>query len=239
MKLRVAIIDDEIHAIETLTYDLKEGFENKIEIIFSATNPVEGLKKIKSELPDLVFLDIEMPGLSGIDVLSLIDDLELQVVITTAHEEFAIQAVGTKAIAYLLKPVQLEDLETIIEQVIGKKQSKKATSPFSSKISVPVFDGIEIIRMDEILYLKSDGNYSEIILLGEKKIIASKTLKYFTSFLPLQQFIRIHKSHLVNLNHIKKYLKSEGGEVQMINNDVLPVSRNKRDEILKLIQSHL
>ena len=237
MRLRIGIIDDELPSIETLVYDINEAFQDKVDIIFTCNNSVEGIKKIKSELPDLLFLDIEMPHLSGIDVLSLIDDMELQVVITTAHHEFAINTVGTKAIAYLLKPVQPEMLRDTIERAINKVLSQKNREALPGKISIPVFDGIEIVEYSEIIYCKSDSNYTEIVLTTGKKIIASRTLGYFSTVLPIEQFFRIHKSYLVNVAQIKKYLKRDGGEVIVANNDIIPVSRNKRDEILKLIQN--
>jgi len=237
MKLQVAIIDDEIHAIETLIYDLKEDFHEQVEIVFTSTNPVDGIKKIKSQTPDLVFLDIEMPGLSGIDVLSLVDDLDVLIVITTAHEEFAIKTVGTKAIAYLLKPVETDNIEKIITKAIELKQNKKGLDPIASKIAVPVYDGIEMVGHDEIVYCKSDGNYSILVLNTNNRIVASKTLKYLSSLLLNEKFVRVHKSFLINIDYVKKYLKQNGGEIQMKNNDIIPVSRNKREKFIKLIQN--
>ncbi|WP_372948692.1 LytR/AlgR family response regulator transcription factor [Mariniphaga sp.] len=235
MKLKVAIIDDEKHAIETLLFDLKEYHSNDIEIVFTATNPVEGLKKLHTEKPDLLFLDVDMPGLSGLDLVELMQDLPTWVVFTTAHLEYAVKAVETLASGYLLKPVQSDDLKRIIEKVKAEKQNKKTNQTVSGKIPVPDADGIELIPWDEIIYCKSDSNYCELNLTGERRIVASKTLKYFESNLPVSQFYRIHKSYLVNLHHIKKYLKHDGGELVMSNGKVLPVSRNSRDEILKRI----
>jgi two-component system LytT family response regulator len=239
MKLRVAIIDDEIHAIETLVYDLKDGFGNSIKIVFTCTDPVEGVKKVRSEIPDVLFLDMEMPGLSGIDIMDLINDLDIQVVITTAHQEFAIQAVGSKAIAYLLKPIQPDSLNNVIRQVLEQKHIPVKSSFIKNKISVPDIQGIELIPYDEIIYCKSDGNYSTLALTGNRKMTVSKPLKYFETNISSEQFVRIHKSYLANIIHIKKYLKRDGGELVMINNDVLPVSRNNRQELLKLIQNNL
>jgi len=239
MKLTAAIIDDEIHAIETLRYDLAENHKDEIEILFSTTNPVEGAKRVRKEKPDILFLDIDMPGLSGLQLIQLIDDLPTRVVFTTAHMEYAIKAVETIASGYLLKPVQAEDLQRMIEKIKNKKELSVLDQPISGKIAVPDFSGIELVPYDEIVFCKSDSNYCELILTGNRKITASKTLKYFEEILPASQFIRIHKSYLVNIQQIKKYLKRDGGELLMSNNDVLPVSRNNRPEILKLIQSYL
>ena len=237
MKLTVAIIDDEEHAIETMRYDLIENHGDEVEIIFSTTNPVEGAKRIRKDTPDLLFLDVDMPGLSGLQLIELIDDLPIKVVFTTAHMEYAIKAVETIASGYLLKPVQAEDLQRIIEKVKTEIQTVSGARTVSGKISVADADGIELVPWDEIIYCKSDSNYCQLVLTDSRKIVASKTLRHFGEILPDNLFVRIHKSYLINTKHIKKYLRHNGGELLMINNDVLPVSRNHRDEILKLIQS--
>jgi two-component system, LytTR family, response regulator len=239
MKLNVAIIDDEMHAIETLTYDLRENHSTETHLLFSTTNPVEGIKKLRSEKPDLVFLDIDMPGLSGLELVELIDDLKIQVIFTTAHQEYAVQAVETIASGYLLKPVQPDDLQRIIEKAKSAVKPDVNKLPIKDKIPVPDNDGIELVLCEDIIYCKSDSNYCTLVLAGKRKITASKTLKHFEELLSNEQFIRVHKSYLVNRIHIKKYLKKDGGELVMSNNDVIPLSRNTREEIVKLIQSYL
>jgi len=237
MKLKVAIIDDEIPAIETLRYDLIEKYSDRIEILFTSTDPIAGLKQIREQSPNLLFLDIEMPTLSGMDLLKLISDMNIQVVITTAYQEFAIEAVGTKAVAYLLKPIPPEMLEKVMSQVFENKQTQPRNSMLRDKIAVADIEGVELISHDEIIYCKSDGNYSTLFLAENRKLTVSKALKYFSNNLPASQFVRIHKSYLVNLNYVKKYLKIGGGELVMANNDVLPVSRNYRNELLKILQN--
>ena len=239
MKLTAAIIDDEKHAIETLRYDLGENHGDDVEILFSTTNPVEGAKRIRTDKPDLLFLDVDMPGLSGLELIQLIDDLPTKVVFTTAYMEYAIKAVETMASAYLLKPVQAEDLQRIIEKAKDEKAAARAELSFSGKIPVADADGIELVPYEDIVYLKSDSNYCVLYLAGNRKKVASKTLKYFDEILPSSQFFRIHKSYIINIQQVRKYLKRDGGELLMSNNDVLPVSRNHRDGILKLIQSYL
>lgn len=237
MKLKVAIIDDEKHAIETLTYDLKDIFEDRVEIVFTATNPVEGLKLLKAEQPDLLFLDMDMPRLSGLDVLHLVEDMQIQVIITTAHVEYAVQTVGTKAVVYLLKPVQPEILTETVEKCIGRIETKQKNADTPTKISVPVLDGYVILKCANIIFCKSDNNYTEFVLEGGRKLVASKTLKYFEEILPASEFLRVHKSYIVNTNHILKYFKRDGGEILTTGNYTLPVSRSQREEILKLIQN--
>jgi two-component system LytT family response regulator len=236
LKLKIAIIDDEKHAIETLMFDLKEYHSDDTVVVFTSTNPVEGLKNLHTEKPDLLFLDVDMPGLSGLDLVELMYDLPTRVVFTTAHLEYAVKAVETIASGYLLKPVQPDDLQRIIEKIKAEKQHKTTSQTVSGKIPVPDADGIELIPWDEIIFCKSDSNYCELNLTGNRRIVASKTLKYFESNLPASQFYRVHKSYLVNLNHIKKYLKHDGGELVMSDNKRLPVSRNHREKILRIIQ---
>lgn len=235
MKLRTAIIDDEIHCIETLAYDLREDHADKIDILFTSRDSVEAVKQIKKERPDLVFLDIEMPRLSGFDVLELLEEVPMQVIFTTAHSEYAIKAVGSKAVAYLLKPVQSEDLEAAIAKVYAAfKPTQNPT--LQQRLAVPSVTGIELIPHEEIIYCRSNDNYTEFFLYSGQVILASKTLKHFVELLPEDQFLRIHKSYVVNLSHVRKYLKTDGGVVLMENDITLPVSRLNKEKLLRLIQ---
>lgn len=234
MKLKVAIIDDEIHCIETLAYDLRELHGDKIDIIFTAKDSVEGTKQLGKTRPDLLFLDIEMPRLNGFDVLDLIDGTPTKVIFTTAHSEYAIRAVGLKAAAYLLKPIQPDELREALDRVY-KTFSPSQNLTLKSKLPVPYTDGIQLIAHSDILYCRSNGNYTEFFLTTNEKIVASKTLKHFGELLPRDQFVRIHKSYIVNLSHLKRYLKVDGGVVSMGNNVTLPVSRINREKLLKLI----
>jgi two-component system, LytTR family, response regulator len=238
MKLRVGIIDDEIHALETLSYDVRENHQEQAEVIFSTTDPVEGAQRTRKERPDLLFLDINMPGLSGLDLMKLIDDLETNVVLTTAHQEYAIQAVGSRAIAYILKPIQPDDLANAIDKAHEKLNTQEQYAK-KSKIAIHNHDSIHLISFDDIVYCKSDGNYTEIHLVDSRCVLASKTLKSIAMSLPGEYFVRIHKSYLINILHIKKYLKKGYGELIMSSNDLLPVSRNHQQEILKIIQTYL
>lgn len=238
-KLRVAIIDDEAHALETLSYDLKENFNNSVEIIFTTSLPVEGLKLLRVHKPDLVFLDIDMPGISGFDLAELIDDQNISIVFTTAHLEYAVKAVGTVAAGYLVKPVSPDQLENIISKCQQTIHSRNSNHPVSDKIPVPDNDGVELVTFSEIIYCKSDGNYTMIRLKTGRDVMTSKTLRYFEDLLTDRNFLRVHKSFLINLNYIKKYIKGDGGELIMCNNDKIPVSRNSRSELLSIIQKNL
>jgi two-component system LytT family response regulator len=236
--LRVAIIDDEKHAIETLTYDLKEHHSHEIELVFTTTKSLEGIKQLRADKPDLLFLDIDMPGLSGLDLVELMDDLPTRVIFTTAHMEYAVKAVETIASGYLLKPVQPDDLRRLVEKTKVLVKSDRKGLLVKEKIPVPDNNGIELVACQEIIYCKSDSNYCTLVLTENRRITASKTLKHFEELLANDQFVRVHKSYLINRNHIRKYLKKQGGELIMSNNDAIPLSRNTREEIIKLIQSY-
>lgn len=239
MKIKTAIIDDEIHCIQTLAYDLKTHHSNRIELIFTTRSGVEGLKLINKHKPQLLFLDIEMAGLGGFDILEVIDKEELKVVFTTAHSKYAIKAVGSKADGYLLKPVLLQDLEQVVTKIYEELEAANAVpmSPISlQKLSVPNNNGIDLIPFNDIIYCKADDNYTVFYLCSGEKVMASRTLKHFGEILPENQFVRIHKSYIVNLRHLKKYLKTDGGIVIMENQITLPVSRVQKDNLLTLIQ---
>lgn len=239
MKLTAAIIDDEIHAIETLKYDLESNHGDEVEILFATTNPIEGAKRVRIDMPDLLFLDVDMPGISGLDLIRLVDDLPLRIVFTTGHIEYAVKAVETVATGYLVKPVQADDLQRIIQKVKVEKASARTAYNVAGKIPVADADGIELVPFAEIIYLKSDSNYCELKLTGNRKLVASKTMKHFEELLPADQFLRIHKSYVINIQQVKKYMKGEGGELVMQNNDVLPVSKNHRQAVHKLISGDM
>jgi len=239
MKLKTAIIDDEQHAVETLAYDLMENHGFDIEIIFTSNDPVDGVQKVREFLPDLLFLDINMPRISGLDLMALIPDIPVSVVLTTAHQEYAVEAVGSKAIAYLLKPVQPDDLKKVIDNALLSLDSFTNNVLLKEKIAIHDQGAIELIHHDEIIYCQSDGNYCKLILTDNRRLLASKTLKNIAQDLPAEKFLRVHKSFLVNLLYVKKYLRRGHGELLMSNDEVLPVSRIHHPMVLKLIQNTL
>ena len=187
----------------------------------------------------MLFLDINMPRISGLDLMALIPDIPVKVIFTTAHQEYAIKAVGSKAMAYLLKPVQAEDLKAVINSALLSVHSVKNNYLLKEKIAIHDHGAIELIHHDEIIYCRSDGNYCKFYLSDNRTLFISKTLKNITKNLPPEKFMRVHKSFLVNLVHIKKYLRKGHGELLMSNDDILPVSRIHHPLVLKLIQNTL
>ena len=197
--------------------------------------------------PQLVFLDIEMPEMDGFAMLSNITDKKSHLVFTTAYDQYAIKAIKYAAFDYLLKPIDIDELVATIQRladepvpdVTGKKletlEQNLLTRPFLNKIAVPTTEGLLFFDISHILHLEAQSNYTMLYFDDQSKLLASRTLKDFEDILPADTFFRIHNSHMINLNFIKKYIRGDGGQVEMTNGDSILVSRRKKDEFLKLI----
>ena len=236
------LIDDELSALKGLVYELK-NFEDQIEIkaqFSSAENAIEYLSKNDIEL---VFLDIEMPEISGLAFLERFPERNFYVVFTTAYSKYAINAVKMGAIDYLLKPVDIDDLaQTIrkVEKILSKKKQedfletaldKINKEHLTRKIKINCEGKIHFFAPEEILYCEAEGSYCTVFLENGKKMLLSQNLKQLESILPEYVFYRIHNSYVVNLHKITAYNKNEG-YVELGKNKTIPVSRDKRSEIL-------
>ncbi len=235
MKLKVAIVDDELHCIETLKYDLQESFSDVVDILFECNNSVECVNHLKSIKPDVLFIDIEMPGLNGFDLLKIVDPQGTKVVFTTAHARHAIEAIDFKPEAYLLKPIDVDDLGKVVTTLYEAKLPSQERG-ISDKLAISTTDEIELVKHEEIIYAKASNNYTEIITTSSNSKLISKTLKFVSAQLPEVSFFRVHKSYLVNLNHIARYRKADGGVLVMSNEAEIPVSSDKKEELLLLIK---
>ncbi len=235
MKVTAAIVDDELHCIETLKYDLEESFSDKVDVLFQCDNSVKCVEHLKSIKPDVMFVDIEMPGLNGFELLKVIEPKETKIVFTTAHARHAIEAIDFKPEAYLLKPIDIEDLEKVINKIYETKLPSNEKG-ISDKLAISTTEDIELVKHNDIVYAKASNNYTEIYTRDGNMRLVSKTLKFVSAQLPGDTFFRIHKSYLINLNHIKKYRKSDGGMLIMSDETEIPVSSDKKEELLLLIQ---
>jgi two-component system LytT family response regulator len=246
-KIRTIIIDDEIASTESLSIELKM-YCPQVDIIMAVNDPIKGLEMIRSHNPDLLLLDIDMPGISGFDLLNSLDEVSFEVIFITAYDQFAIKAFKYSAMDYLLKPISSNDLIRSIEKVQQKIHLKKPVNTLqevisnikllqnkSSNFAISTAEGIEFIPIDDIQYCEADKNYTYFHLLDKKKILLSKTLKEVESLLIGHDFVRIHQSYLVNYRYIKKYIRGQGGYVVLNNGDSLPVSRAKKDDFLSRI----
>ena len=214
------------------------------EIIGQADGVQKGKTLIEQLKPELVFLDVQMQDGTGFDLLKLIDLSKLQVVFVSAYDHFAITAIKFSAIDYLLKPVELEDITAAFKKIEKSKYDKDLKQKLDillgnvnriDKIALPSLSGIEFVKIDNIIRCESDNNYTNFFLKDGEKIVVSKTLKEFEDMLETKGFFRTHKSHIINLNYMKKYLKGEGGSVIMEDGSEVLVSRRRKDDFISAI----
>lgn len=244
MQIKAVIIDDEQHSLET-TDILVRKYCPCVLVTGLADSPEKGITLIDTLKPDLVFLDIAMPRMNGFEMLQYLHFKEFDIVFTTAFDAYAIKAFKVNAIDYLLKPIEPEELIKAVDKAKSKLeknihlnrideilQNARLAGLKKNKLALPVEGKIAMIEYDSIFYCESDGNYTNIYLSNQKKIMVSRTLKDVESSLPHPPFLRIHHSFVVNINHIKEYIRGEGGEVLLTNGDQIRVSRNKKDELL-------
>lgn len=247
--MKVTIIDDEAKARNLLKILIEENCKN-ITDIQEAENLLDGVETIKKQQPDIVFLDIEMPGHTGLEILDFIDrdDFNFEIVFTTAYSEYAIQAIQLAALDYILKPVRASKVKEVVQKAssfLGKskitKQIEELKNVFQSssfkKIGLPVSDGVEFVPFDDIVVMEADGMYTKIDTASTNYLI-SKPLKYFVDLLEkVTQFYRPHRSFLINLQHIKKYVKADGGYIVMDNEKSVSLSKEKTEEFVGLMQT--
>ncbi|HMY84679.1 MAG TPA: LytTR family DNA-binding domain-containing protein [Saprospiraceae bacterium] len=240
-KYTCIIIDDEHHNRNALAKKI-EITQLPLLIISQCESAEEGLKAIEDHKPDIVFLDIEMPMMSGIEMLKNIKRQSFQTIFTTAYNQYAIEAINLAALAYLLKPISIEELRNAIlkamEKVDDLSQQKKIDvlyellhqNQLPQKLIIPLQNGVEIIDYNEIIYLAAEGNYTYIHLLDTKPVLSSKTLKEYEDTLPQSIFFRIHNSHIINLRYVRKLTKEDGMQVELKNGIKLDIARRRKDE---------
>ncbi len=245
--MRVVIIDDEADARKNLSLILEEFCEN-IDIVGEASSALEGVKLIQSASPDVAFLDIEMPNGTGFDLLDCIDSSKMSVIFVTAYNEYAVKAFQYSAVDYLLKPIDINLLKNSLlkiesgaadERGFQKNQLKAMMNIYENnhqKIAIPTIHGFDFVLINNIIRIEADRSYVNLILTGQRKMTVSRNLKDFEGVLPQGIFFRTHKSHLINVNRILKYIKSDGGKVEMEDGYFVDVSRSKREKFSQFIK---
>jgi two-component system LytT family response regulator len=250
--IRVIIIDDEPSAVNVLKLLLEKKCREDVEVVATSNSPFEGVSLVKQFQPDLVFLDIEMPGMTGIDVARSFENPNFHIVFITAYDAYAIEAFELSAIDYLLKPVGADKVVRVVQKIkdeISRRQTSinvqlqqlekllRQKSGNEIKIGIGSADKIVFINISEILYCEAQGAYTNIYLQDNKKILASKPLGDFENQLSPHRFFRIHHSFLINLNRVKEFQRHEGGYVMMDNNMRLEVSQRRRKDFLEAIDN--
>jgi two-component system LytT family response regulator len=244
--LRAIIVDDEQSSLQNLQQKLTE-FCPDIAVIATAEKPEEAILLIRQHKPDVIFLDIEMPRMSGLRMLDELTDYTGEIIFTTAYNHYAVDAIRISAFDYLVKPVSITELQNAVVRLVKYKQSEtkerldilrqslSETKSQEDKIAVPTGEGLEFIQIKNIVHIESSSNYSKIFLANGKNMLVTKLLKDFEDILLPYRFYRVHNSHLINMNYIQKYIRGEGGQVVLQNGDVVDVSRRKKEEFLKMI----
>lgn len=243
--MQAILVDDEPDGIRTLQKLLELHCPN-INVIATCNSATDARQKILQLSPDVVFLDIQMPGKTGLDLLTELDEKQFEVIFVTAHNEYMLQALQYSAADYLLKPVDEDRLIEAVQRVekrleTGKREEhtkallhnlSKAGSPSEMRLCLPTLKGFIVLKLDDIIYCEAERSYTIFHLEGNKTVTVSKPLLEYDQILEGTSFLRIHKSFLINLNHVKEYQRGEGGTVIMSDNAEIEVSRRKKDMFL-------
>lgn len=245
-KIKAILIDDELNSLQNLQQKL-EGFCPDVSIVAVTQKPEEGLILIRQHQPDVVFLDIEMPRMSGFRMLEELGEYDFDIIFTTAYNHYSVDAIRISAFDYLIKPIGIEELQQAVERLSKSlhrqtkdkidilKKSLSENRNQDDKIAISTSEGIEFVPIKNIIHIESKSNYSKIFLMDNKSIMVTKILKDFEEMLLPYNFYRVHNSHLINLNYIHKYVRSQGGHVQLQDGTLIDISRRKKEEFLKMI----
>ena len=245
--IKTIIVDDENHCIQTLRYDLTKHCPN-VDVVATASTGEEALSLINSLHPDLVFLDIEMPGMSGFELLSRLSPVNFDIIFVTAYDHYAIQAFRYAAVDYLLKPVVDSQLEEAVARVTANRGSPDDSGQLdallhnlkdglrSPRIALPTGRGIDFVNAEDILYCVADSNYTHVHMFEGKKYIIAKTLKTVHQLLESLEFFRIHQSYLINMQHVRRYMRDDGGYVVMSNDFRIPIAKRRKEEFMALLR---
>ena len=249
--LRTIIVEDEKHNRETLKNLLAE-FCPEIELVGMAANVEEGVQLIRAEQPDLLFLDIELQTATGFDLLQQVEHLTFDVIFTTAFDQYAIQAIKFSSLDYLLKPIDIDELQQAVQKAVrkneadlGKAQLELLLSNLNrqqtgqKRICLSTSDGLEFLHVQDIMYCEANGSYTNFVLKGGRKLVVSKHLKGYENLLDGAPFMRVHNKYLINLEEVQRFVKSEGGYILMKNGDHVSISPKKRDEFMERMEQLL
>lgn len=245
--LKAIIVDDERKSRESLKV-LINDFCKDVKVVGTAESVSEAIGLIEQYEPDMVFLDIQMNAETGFDLLKKMVQVNFEVIFTTAHSEYAIEAIKFSALDYLLKPIDIEELKNAVKKYKNKRSGNsiskkienlienfKSNHSDSFKMALPTAEGLVFVNLTDITYLEADGSYTKVYKNNGEVFMVTKNLKEYEGLLNNKNFFRIHNSYLINLNEVERYVKGEGGYVVMKNGKNLDVSKRKKQAFLNKI----
>lgn len=242
--ITATIVDDEPNCCEALA-TLIQRYCPEVKILDICYSAATALQSIKEQAPQILFLDIEMPFMNGFELLEKLGEVHFELIFTTSYDQYALRAIRFSALEYLLKPIDRVELQRSVQKAIARKvhplpqqlemliEKIKHPSVTIQKIAIPTLEGFQLLMADSILRCEADSNYTFLFLKDKRKLIASRTLKEIEEMLEAFAFIRVHNSHLVNLNEIEKYVKGEGGYLVMSDGATVNVSRSRKELLMK------
>ena len=251
-KIKAIIVDDEVEGIHTLAFMLA-AYCPEVRVIGKYESSIEGLKAIKRNAPDLLFLDIQMPHMNGLELLELAGPNQFHAIFTTAYDDYQLQALRLNALDYLIKPVDHEELQQAVARVkssgrhrVDREQITNALDYLqklqvegNTKVGIKEGNRILFVNLNDISHCRSDGNFTFVYLADGRRIYSSYPLGKLEEILPNQYFFRPHREYLINREHIAEYDKSEGGFIVMENGDNVPISRSRKEDLLEFIRKYL
>ncbi len=244
--MRAIIIDDEADARENLQILLNKYCPD-VELAATADSAVNGFEAIRKHQPDLVFLDINMPEATGLEMLEQLGEIEFEIIFVTAYDEYAIKAIKFAALDYLLKPINILELKSAVSKAEKKKEQKTGMEQIRSlaesygangkKIGLSTSEGVIYVYVKEIVRCEASDTYTTFFMKNGEKVMISKSLKEYENMLAGFNFFRVHQSHLINLEFVKKYVKGIGGHVEMMDGSIIGIARRKKDEFLERLEA--
>ena len=248
--VKTILVDDEANNLMFLQVLIKENC-TQLDIVHTSDNAEQALTAINEIKPQLVFMDIDMPGMTGFELLKKLEPLSFEVIFVTAYNQYAMEAFDYNAVAYITKPIVTQKLIHAVEKAVAKIEEKRYTENIFSllenvqhknqndKIALPTMQGLQFVKLNEICYCESSGNYTNFFFTNNTKIMVSRQLGEYEKLLPAEMFVRIHDQHIINLTCIHEYVKGSGGEVILENGTRLNVASRRKDELLSRFEKWL
>lgn len=241
---KAIIIDDEADSVKLLALQLKM-YCPQVEVVAGCTEAADGLQKIKALQPNIVFLDIEMPVMNGFQLLEKLGEISFSLVFVTAYDQFAVKAFRFSALDYLLKPIDGKDLQVAVKKAMHrhwpvqqqltmlKDQVQGTQKNQPGKIALPYQNGVSFVEVENIVYCESENNYTRFYTADGQQYLVSKNLGDIQEVLEERNFLRVHRQYLVNLDHIKKYVRGEGNYLVLSNDANIPVARSQKEKLIE------